>query len=165
MVAMGVAIGATPVIPGVCGASVTVRIRLRIIVIRSHVVPVWIIIVGCWVGVKTTRKSKTDSSSNRALSVSPLCCNQSQCTYRQSNQEKLFHKISLSYFLVCEGPNLSRDSSGVEVFALSQDRMRAVVRFPRAFHSPTAAANAWSPLPAVQKKSWLETVSEPAHLT
>ena len=40
--------------------------------------------------------------------------------------------------------------------------MRAVVRFPRAFHSPTAAASAWSPLPAVQKKSWLETASEPA---
>jgi hypothetical protein len=53
-------------------------------------------------------------------------------------------------------------SSGVEGFPLSQDRMRAVVRFPRAFHSPTAAASAWSPLPAVQKKSWLETVSEPA---
>lgn len=165
MVAMGVAIGATPVIPGVCGASVTVRIRLRITVIRSHVVPVWIIIVGCWIGVKTTRKSKTDSSSSKALSVSPLCCNESQSTYRQSNQEKLFHKISLSYFLVCEGRSLSRDSPGVEAFPLSQDRMRAVARFPRAFHSPTAAASAWSPLPRRTKKSWLETVSEPAQLT
>jgi hypothetical protein len=165
MAAMGVAISATPVIPGVYGASVTVRIRLRIIVIRSHVVPVWVIIIGCWIGVKTTRKSKTDSSSSNALSVSLLCCNESQSTYRQSNQEKLFHKISLFIFWFARAEASAGISSGVEVFPLSQHRMRAVVRFPGAFHSPTTAASAWSPLPAVQKKSWLEAVSEPAHLT
>ena len=126
---MDVTAGSTTIIPGVCVASVTVRIRLRITVIRSHVVPVRVIIVGCWIGVKTTRKSKTDSSNGGALSVDRLSGNESQSTYRQSNQENVFIKSSLSYFS-CEGQKPSRNLLG-----RSRPSLRHKIGYRRSFGS------------------------------
>jgi hypothetical protein len=109
MITMVTVISSMAIVPG----AVTVRIRLRITVIRSHVVPIGVIIVGCWIRVKTTRKSKTDSSNSgksaRDLSVGPRSGSESQSTYRQSNQEKLFHKIFPSYFLFCEGATFCQE--------------------------------------------------------
>src|SRR4029077_1140503 len=109
MMAMGAVISSMSVVPG----PVTVRIRLRIAIIRSPVIPIRIIIVGSRISIIAAWESKTDAShsrkSARDLSIGTLYGNESQPAYRQSNQEKLFHKISLSYSLVCEGRNLSRD--------------------------------------------------------
>jgi hypothetical protein len=161
--AVGAVISSMAIVPG----AVTVRIRLRIIVIRSHVVPVRVIIVGCWIGVKTTRKSETDSSSSRKcggdLSVSRLCSNESQSTCRQSNQEKLFHKITLSYLLGPKPqpgfPPALRPSLYHKIGCerASDSRVHFILPRPRLTLGRRHTA--------VQKKSWLETVSEPAQLT
>jgi hypothetical protein len=153
MMAMGAVISSTPVVPG----GVTVRIRLRIAVIRSHVIPVRVIIVGRGIGIIAARKSEADSpntgKSRGDLSVGALSGNQSQSAYRQPNQEKFFHRIFPSYFVFCEGRTVVPGiSSGAEAFPPITDRIRAVARFPRARNSRTVAVSAWSRLPAARMK-------------
>jgi hypothetical protein len=108
MITMVTVISSMAIVPG----AVTVRIRLRITVIRSHVVPIGVIIVGRRISIIAARKSEADSSNSgksaRDLSAGPRSGSESQSTYRQSNQEKLFHKISPFLFLFCEGRNLSQ---------------------------------------------------------
>jgi len=82
MVAMMAVVSSTPVIRGVSGARVIIRIRLRIVVVRPPVVPVRIIIIARRIGIIAARKSKTDSpnagKSGGDLSVGTLPWNKSQ---------------------------------------------------------------------------------------
>jgi hypothetical protein len=82
-------VSSTPVIPGVSGARVIIRIWLRIIVVRPPVVPVGIIIIARRIGIIAARKSEPDSpnagKSGGDLSVRTLPGNESQSTYHHSN--------------------------------------------------------------------------------
>ena len=126
-------VSSTPVVPGISGATVIVRIRLRIRVVWPLVVPVRIIIIARWIGITTARKSKTDSANagkaGGDLSVSALRGNESYSAYRQCNQEKFFHRIFLFcfvrvLFVVLRGKRLWR-------FPLSRNRIQAFARFPQ----------------------------------
>src|SRR5207247_2363477 len=83
----------------ISGATVIVRIRLRIRVVWPLVVPVRIIIIARWIGITIARKSKTDSANagkaGGDLSVSALRGNESYSAYRQCNQEKFLYRICL----------------------------------------------------------------------
>ena len=87
--AMVAVISSTPVIPGVSGATVIIRIWLRIRVVRPPVIPVGIIIIARWISVIASGKSKADSpnagKSDGDLSVNTLPGNESQSAYRQCN--------------------------------------------------------------------------------
>jgi len=126
-------VSSTPVVPGISGATVIVRIRLRIRVVWPLVVPVRIIIIARWIGITIARKSKTDSANagktGGDLSVSALRGNESYSAYRQCNQEKFFHRIFLFcfvrvLFVVLRGKRLWR-------FPLSRNRIQAFARFPQ----------------------------------
>ncbi len=105
MMAVMAVISPMPVIPGVSRARVIVRIRLGIRVVWPLVIPVRIIIIARWIGITIAGKPKTESAnagkSGGDLSVSTLPSNESQSAYRQSNQEKFFHRI----FLFCLFPS------------------------------------------------------------
>src|SRR5438128_6210143 len=116
VVSMVAVVSSTPVVPGISGATVIVRIRLRIRVVWPLVVPVRIIIIARWIGITIARKSKTDSANagkaGGDLSVSALRGNESYSAYRQCNQEKFFHRIFLFcfvrvLFVVLRGKRLS----------------------------------------------------------
>ena len=98
IMAMMAVVSSTPVVRGVSVATV-IRIWLGIRVVRSPIVPVGIIIVACRISVIAAWEPKTDShpgNPDSHLSVSTLAGNQSQPAYRQSNQEKLFHRFTSS---------------------------------------------------------------------
>ena len=103
VVSMVAVVSSTPVVPGISGATVIVRIRLRIRVVWPLVVPVRIIIIARWIGITIARKSKTDSANagkaGGDLSVSALRGNESYSAYRQCNQEKFFYRIFLFCFV------------------------------------------------------------------
>jgi len=133
VVSMVAVVSSTPVVPGISGATVIVRIRLRIRVVWPLVVPVRIIIIARWIGITIARKSKTDSANagktGGDLSVSALRGNESYSAYRQCNQEKFFHRIFLFcfvrvLFVVLRGKRLWR-------FPLSRNRIQAFARFPQ----------------------------------
>jgi len=86
MMAMVAVISSTPVIPGVSGTSVIIRLGIR--VVRAPVIPVGIIIIARWISIIAARKSKADSHSGNPdghLSVSTLPGNEGQSAYRQPN--------------------------------------------------------------------------------
>src|SRR6266404_1163358 len=88
MMAMMAVVSSTPVIPGVSVATVIIRIRLGIRVVRPPIVPVRIIIIARWISVIAAWEPKTESHSGNPdghLSVSTLAGNQSQSAYRQCN--------------------------------------------------------------------------------
>ena len=133
VVSMVAVVSSTPVVPGISGATVIVRIRLRIRVVWPLVVPVRIIIIARWIGITIARKSKTDSANagkaGGDLSVSALRGNESYSAYRQCNQEKFFYRIFLFcfvrvLFVVLRGKRLWR-------FLLSRNRIQAFARFPQ----------------------------------
>ena len=133
VVSMVAVVSSTPVVPVVSGATVIVRIRLGIRVVRALVVPVRIIIIARRIRITTARESKTDSAnpgkSRGDLSVSALRGNESYSAYRQCNQEKFFHRIFLFcfvrvLFVVLRGKRLWR-------FPLSRNRIQAFARFPQ----------------------------------
>ncbi len=136
MMTMMAVVSSTPVIRGVSGARVIIRIWLRIRVVRPPVVPVGIIIIARRIGIIAARKSYADSpnagNSGGDLSVRTLSGNKSQSAYRQCNYEKLFHSSPLLFVsvLVC---CFARDETAH--FPLSWNRMRAVARFPDARYS------------------------------
>lgn len=82
-------VGSTSVIPGMSRATVIVRIRLGIRVVRSLVIPVRIIVIARRIAIVAARKSKTDSTnagqSGGDLGVSTLGGNKSQSSCRQCN--------------------------------------------------------------------------------
>ena len=127
------AISPMPVIPGVSRARVIVRIRLGIRVVWPLVVPVRIIIVAGRIGITIAGKPKTESAnagkSGGDLSVSTLPSNESQSAYRQSNQEKFFHRI----FLFCLFPSclLFCEESGCGASLCRGIRMRSASWLPR----------------------------------
>ena len=98
--AMMAMVSSTPVVRGVSVATVIIRVWPGIRVVRSPIVPVGIIIVACRISVIAAGKSKTESANARKtgghLSVSTLPGYQSQPAYRQSNQEKFFHRFTSS---------------------------------------------------------------------
>ena len=111
------------------GIGIIVNVRMPIISIR-------IIIVARRIGGVAARKSKTESLSSGnqdgGLSVSTLPGNEGQSAYRQSNQEKLLHKITSSIrfghcLLFCEGRLrvflLSRNSNEARFAAPSKHQM------------------------------------------
>ena len=136
VVSMVAVVSSTPVVPGISGATVIVRIRLRIRVVWPLVVPVRIIIVAGRIGITIAGKPKTESAnagkSGGDLSVSTLPSNESQSAYRQSNQEKLLHRFTSSIcfgfcLLFCAGRlplPLSRNSDEVGFAAPSKDQKR-----------------------------------------
>ena len=89
MMAMVAIVTSTPVIPRVSVATVIIRIRLGIVVVRPPVIPIGIIIVARGIAIIAARESKADSAnsgkSGGDLSVSTLPGNESQSAYRQSN--------------------------------------------------------------------------------
>src|SRR5204863_2654669 len=97
-----VAVNPMPIVPVVRGTAVIgVRIWLRIIV--RPVVPIWVISTIPRVAIIAARESNpTSADSDRNLSVRTLHGNESQSTYHQCNQEKLFHVIFPSCLLLCE---------------------------------------------------------------
>ena len=89
MMAMMAVVSSAPVIPRVSGATVIIRIWLRIIVVRPPVVPIGIIIIARWIGIIAARKSEADSpnagNSGGDLGVRTLRWNEGQSTYRHCN--------------------------------------------------------------------------------
>src|SRR6266566_162001 len=89
MMAMVAIVTSTPVIPRVSVATVIIRIRLGIVVVRPPVVPIGIIIVARGIAIIAARKSKADSpnpgKSDGDLSVSTLSGDERQSAYRQCN--------------------------------------------------------------------------------
>src|SRR6266496_3858858 len=86
MMAMMAVVSSTPVIPAVSVATVVIRIWLGIRVVRSPIVPIRVIIIGCGTSVIAARKSEADSPNSgkcgRDLSVGTLRKNESQSAYR-----------------------------------------------------------------------------------
>jgi hypothetical protein len=139
MMAMMAVISPMAIIPGVSRTAVIVRIRLGIRVVRPLVVPVWIIIVACRISVIASRKSKTESpnpwKSRGDLSVSTLPGNEGQSAYRQSNQEKFFHRFTSS---ICFGFCLLFCAGRLRVFLYRGIRMRSASRLPRRIKNAVA---------------------------
>ncbi len=107
------------------GIWIVVNVRMPIVSIR-------IIIVTRRIRGVATRKSKTESLSSGnqdgGLSVSALPGNESQPAYRQSNQEKLFHRFTSS---ICFGFCLLFCAGRLRVFLYRGIRMRSASRLPR----------------------------------
>jgi hypothetical protein len=133
MMSMMAVVSSTPVVPRVSGATVMVRIRLGIRVVRPLVVSVRIIIIARRIAIIAARKSKTDSANagkaGGDLSVSALGGNESQSAYRQCNQEKFSHRI----FLFCLFPSCMSlcEENGLWRFPLPKNRMPTASRLPQ----------------------------------
>ena len=130
--AMMAVVSSTPVVRGVSVATVIIRVWPGIrVVVRSPIVPVGIIIVACRISVIAAGKSKTESANARKtgghLSVSTLPGNQSQSAYRQSNQEKLFHRFISSVCFRSSVCYFARDETAR--LPLPWNRILPVARF------------------------------------
>ena len=138
--AMMAVVSSTPVVRGVSVATV-IRIWLGIRVVRSPIVPVGIIIVACRISVIAAWEPKTESHSGNSdghLSVSTLPGNQSQSAYRQSNQEKLFHRFTSSVCFRSSVCCFARNETAR--LPLPWNRIRAVVRFQGVRYSRITAS-------------------------